>query len=93
MNEASVLNTNVGGTAGRYIDNPLVPFGMRGFFIFWVSLKVQSCYLHPVDLCGRCETPAGGRDRGDPADALASRRLPEPPAESEVPGVEINRLV
>jgi hypothetical protein len=41
--------------------------------------------LEPVDLCGRRETPAGGRDRGDPADALASRRLPEPPAESEAP--------
>jgi hypothetical protein len=37
------------------------------------------------------KTPAGGRDRGDPADALASRRLPEPPAESEVPGTEINK--
>jgi hypothetical protein len=35
VNEASVLDTNVGGTAGRYIDNPLVPFGMRGFFIFF----------------------------------------------------------
>jgi hypothetical protein len=31
------------------------------------------------------KTPAGGRARGDPADALASRRLPGPPAESEVP--------
>lgn len=35
VNEASVNNTNVGGTAGRYIDNPLVPFGMRGFFNFF----------------------------------------------------------
>jgi hypothetical protein len=43
-------------------------------------------------LCGRRETPAGGRDRGDPAGALAPRRLPEPPAESEVPGAQINRL-
>jgi hypothetical protein len=31
------------------------------------------------------QCPAGGRGRGDPADALASRRLPAPPAESEVP--------
>ena len=46
--------------------------------------------LEPVDLCGRRETPAGGRDRGEPADALASRRLPEPPAESEAPGAQIN---
>ncbi|MBP3040004.1 hypothetical protein J9303_10950, partial [Bacillaceae bacterium Marseille-Q3522] len=28
-------------------------------------------------------TPAGVRDRGDPAGASAPRRLPEPPAESE----------
>jgi hypothetical protein len=41
-------------------------------------------------LCGRRETPAGGRDRGDPAGALAPRRLPEPPAESEAPGAQIN---
>jgi len=39
------------------------------------------------------KTPAGGRGRGDPAGASAPRRLPEPPAESEVPGVEINRQV
>jgi hypothetical protein len=39
------------------------------------------------------KTPAGGRDRGDPAGALAPRRLPEPPAESEVPGAQINSLV
>jgi hypothetical protein len=31
------------------------------------------------------QCPAGGRDRGDPACALAPRRLPEPPAESEAP--------
>jgi hypothetical protein len=31
------------------------------------------------------QSPAGGRGRGDPAGALASRRLPEPPAESEAP--------
>jgi hypothetical protein len=49
--------------------------------------------FNPVDLCGRHETPAGGRDRGDPAGALAPRRLPEPPAESEVPGVQINSQV
>ncbi len=39
------------------------------------------------------ETPAGGRGRGDPAGAFALRRLPGPPAESEVPGVQINRKV
>jgi hypothetical protein len=50
-------------------------------------------FIEPVDLCGRRETPAGGRDRGDPASALALRRLPEPPAESEAPGAQINSLI
>jgi hypothetical protein len=45
------------------------------------------------DWNGRHETPAGVRDRGDPAGASAPRRLPGTPAESEVPGVEINRPV
>jgi len=39
------------------------------------------------------KTPAGVRGRGDPAGAKAPRRLPATPAESEVPGTEINRLV
>ncbi|WP_335384045.1 hypothetical protein [Neobacillus drentensis] len=39
------------------------------------------------------KTPAGGRGRGDPAGASASRRLPGTPAESEAPGAQINRLV
>jgi hypothetical protein len=55
-------------------------------------LQYWLCYQNYVDLCGRRETPAGGRDRGDPAGALAPRRLPGPPAESEAPGAEINRL-
>jgi len=33
----------------------------------------------PVDWSGRCETPAGGRDKGDPAGAKAPRRLPDRP--------------
>jgi len=33
----------------------------------------------PVDWSGRCETPAGGRDKGDPAGAIAPRRLPDRP--------------
>jgi hypothetical protein len=49
--------------------------------------------LELVDFCGGSETPAGGRDRGDPAGALAPRRLPEPPAESEAPGAQINSLI
>ena len=36
------------------------------------------------------ETPAGVRGRGDPGSARALRRLPGTPAESEVPGAEIN---
>jgi hypothetical protein len=36
------------------------------------------------------QCPAGGRDRGDPAYLLAPRRLPEPPAESEATGAQIN---
>jgi hypothetical protein len=39
------------------------------------------------------KTPAGGRGRGDPAGALAPRRLPGPPAESEAPEAEINSQV
>jgi hypothetical protein len=39
------------------------------------------------------QCPAGGRDRGDPAGALAPRRLPEPPAESEAQGAQINSQV
>jgi hypothetical protein len=45
-----------------------------------------------VDWSGRCKTPAGVRDRGDPTGALAPRRLPGPPAESEAPGAPINKL-
>ncbi len=43
-----------------------------------------------VDWSGRRETPAGVRSRGDTAGALAPRRLPATPAESEAPGAEIN---
>ncbi|MGF6952033.1 hypothetical protein QF028_004538 [Neobacillus sp. B4I6] len=39
------------------------------------------------------QTPAGVRGRGDPAGASAPRRLPGTPAESEVPGAQINRHV
>jgi hypothetical protein len=39
------------------------------------------------------QCPAGGRDRGDPAHLLAPRRLPEPPAESEAPGAQINSQI
>jgi hypothetical protein len=36
------------------------------------------------------KTPAGGRDSGDPAGV--AEEAPGPPAESEVPGTEINSL-
>ncbi|MCM3114597.1 multidrug transporter [Neobacillus sp. MER 74] len=39
------------------------------------------------------KTPAGVRDRGDPAGAKRRGGSPAPPAESEVPGTEINRPV
>ncbi len=39
------------------------------------------------------QTPAGVRGRGDPAGALAPRRLPGTPAESEAPGAQINKQV
>jgi hypothetical protein len=48
-------------------------------FIFIIgSVKGNCFYCNPVDWSERRETPAGVRDRGDPAGALASRRLPEP---------------
>ena len=39
------------------------------------------------------QCPAGVRGWGDPTGALAPRRLPGTPAESEVSGVPINRQV
>jgi hypothetical protein len=57
---------------------------------FFIMVKLKDRLIHD-DLCSRCETPAGARGRGDPAGALAPRRLPGPPAESEAPGVQINR--
>jgi hypothetical protein len=54
------------------------------------AIAFSSCVGRFADVI---QSPAGGRDRGDPADALASRRLPEPPAESEVPGAQINSPV
>jgi hypothetical protein len=32
--------------------------------------------LEPVDLCGRCETPAGVRGWGDPAGAASTEEAP-----------------
>ncbi|KMJ57148.1 hypothetical protein AB685_17180 [Bacillus sp. LL01] len=38
------------------------------------------------------QTPAGGRDREDPA-GRSPRRLPDRPQESEAPGTEINKVI
>ena len=46
--------------------------------------------FEPVGGSGRGEPPAGVRGRGAPTGALAPRRLPGPPAESEAPGAQIN---
>jgi hypothetical protein len=48
------------------------------FFI--AIIKVIVYFVTVDDWSGRCETPAGVRGRGDPAGALAPRRLPGPPA-------------
>jgi hypothetical protein len=38
---------------------------------FRCCVKANYLFWHSVDLRGRHETPAGGRDRGDPAGASA----------------------
>jgi hypothetical protein len=47
--------------------------------------------LAPVDWSGRCEDSCGSTGQGRPRRSEATRRLPEPPAESEASGAEINR--
>ncbi|PLS08948.1 hypothetical protein CVD27_02330 [Neobacillus cucumis] len=47
------------------------------------SIKRYCCFLYSVDWSGRRSTPAGVRGWGDPAGAIAPRRLPGMPAESE----------
>ncbi len=49
--------------------------------------------LHLLIGAEGAKTPAGVRGRGDPTGALAPRRLPGTPAESEAPGAQINRHV
>jgi len=56
-------------------------------------LKVSVDFCTLLTFAAGTKTPAGVRYRGDPAGAKAPRRLPEPPAESEVPGAEINSHV
>jgi hypothetical protein len=66
----------------------------KSLILFPMAVLEVKSYFGTLLICAEgTKTPAGGRDRGDPAGALASRRLPEPPAESEVPGAQINRYV
>jgi hypothetical protein len=64
----------------------------------WFFTK-KGCVKAKIDICTLLicaegtKTPAGGRGRGDPTGAKAPRRLPGPPAESEVPGGQINRTL
>jgi hypothetical protein len=44
-----------------------------------------------VDWNGGCEDSCGSTGQGRPRRSKATRRLPDTPAESEAPGVEINR--
>ncbi|WP_169801422.1 hypothetical protein [Neobacillus drentensis] len=63
------------------------------------SIYDKGCVKTNVDLVAMlivaeiAKTPAGVRGWGDPAGALAPRRLPGMPAESEATGAEINRLI
>ncbi|MEH7112605.1 hypothetical protein V7124_09535 [Neobacillus niacini] len=59
-----------------------------------VVLKERMFGLGTSLICAEgTKTPAGVRGWGDPAGALAPRRLPGPPAESEVRGAQINSQV
>ena len=53
--------------------------------MFIGCVKAKCWYLHLLIGAEGRKTPARGRGRGDPTGASAPRRLPEPPAESEVP--------
>ena len=46
--------------------------------------------LNSVDLCGRHETPAGLAGQGETPQARSAEEAHRPPAESEVPGAQIN---
>jgi len=61
----------------------LLLYVCKGYCIIW----------HPVDWSGRHEDSCGRTGQGRPRRSAATRRLPEPPAESEVPGAEINRTI
>jgi hypothetical protein len=72
------------------IDLRTLLFCAEGARLLENAIAFSSCVggFEEVNQC-----PAGGRDRGDPAGALAPRRLPEPPAESEAPGAQSNSLI
>jgi len=54
--------------------------------------KIIVDFITPLIGAEGTKTPAGVRGRGDPAGALATRRLPGTPAESEVSGAKINNM-
>jgi hypothetical protein len=62
-------------------------------FLYKGFVKVHVNILHFVDWSGRHETPAGVQVKGDPTGAESAEEDPGLPAESEVPGAEINRQV
>jgi len=74
-----------------------VTIGFRAMLICEEGARLLENAIAFSSCVGRFEDvnqcPAGGRGRGDPAGALAPRRLPEPPAESEAPGAQINSLI
>jgi len=62
-------------------------------FLKWIGLGLTSIFWNPVDWSGRREDSCGRTGQGRPRRSAATRRLPGPPAESEAPGVEINRQI
>ena len=75
-------------------NNDLIMLGFikSGHFFFLAVLKTIVDFLTLLTFAAGTKTPVEVRGRGDPAGALAKRRLPVPP-EPLVPGAEINSQV
>ncbi|SDM74564.1 hypothetical protein SAMN05443253_105183 [Bacillus sp. OK048] len=71
------------------VDISTLLIGVEGTRLLENAIAFSSCVGRFEDVI---QCPAGGRGRGDPTGASAPRRLPEPPAESEVPGTEITAI-